>query len=364
MREYLRRVKRIGDHMREDIFYLQILEECQSDEPECRLKALEELRKYEYLDVVEAQFLLDRLNSTSHFQEQQVILGLMGEIKKPLPIAALMAILADWETSSVFLRMAVAHTLSVVKADEAFDLLLRVVQDPEEHPWLRESVTEDLSIWGERISEEFLLQLLTDPNPAVCCGVLSVLRHRPSETIPLAVVLPYCTHEEPYVREAAIKTLLATERRVPPAPILAALSDPDPQVRAAASFGCISLLEWFGDQIPLVPLLQSLCDEYPPVRENILDALGKVPLRIPVEPVAKALSDETFYVRCAALETLSLMGERVPSSLYPLLQEMSGSDPAPQVRQRATRALLLLHGMEPSPLKLPVIDFTLEEMGE
>lgn len=168
----------------------------------------------------------------------------MCESKKPLPLDALMAILADWETSSVFLRMDVAHTLSVVKAEEALDLILRLVQDPEEHPWLRESMTEDLTIWGERLSEELLLRLLPDPDPGVCAGVLSVLRHRPSHTIPLEVVLPYCTHEKPYVREAAIKTLLATELRVPPAPILAALCDPDPHVRAAASFGCISLLEW------------------------------------------------------------------------------------------------------------------------
>jgi HEAT repeat protein len=110
--------------------------------------------------------------------------------------------------------------------------------------------------------------------------------------------------------------------------------------------------------------MEALKDEYPPVRENMLDAFGKIPLRIPVEPVAAALTDSTYYVRCAALETLSLVGERVPSSLYPLLQAMSGADPTSQVRLRATRALLLLHGMQPAPLKIPTIDLTLEELGE
>ena len=170
--------------------------------------------------------------------------------------------------------------------------------------------------------------------------------------------MPYCTHGAKYVREAAIKTLVATEHHVVINPILSALHDPESEVRAAASYGCIALLERFGDQVPLEPLLQTLNDEYPPVRENILDALGKIPFRIPVEPVAIALTDSTFYVRCAALETLALMGERVPSSLYASLQELSGSDPAPQVRLRATRALLLLHGMMPGPLKMPIIDFT------
>ncbi len=348
--------------MREnDWFYLHLLQECQSADLQRRLDALEDLSKQGYLDLVEAQFLLDRLNSTSSEREQSAILGLMCQIEAPLPTRALMAILEDWESSTVFLRMEVAHILAVKKAEEALDLFLRVLLDPEEHPWLRETMTGDLALWGERISEELRL---ADPEPAVCTAALEVLRERPSQTIPLELVLPYCTHEKQYVREAALKTLLATKQHVPPDPILAALGDPEPEVRAAASYGCISLVEWFGDQIPLEPLLQALNDEYAAVRENILDAFGKIPLRIPVEPVTAALTDSTYYVRCAALETLGLMGERVPSSLYPLLQEMSGSDPSSQVRLRATRALLLLHGMTPGPLKIPIIDLTLEELGE
>jgi len=347
-----------------DWFYLHLLQECQSADLQRRLDALEDLCKHEYLDLIDAQFLLDRLNSTTSEREQSAILDLMCQIEAPLPSDALMAILEDWESSTVFLRMEVAHTLAVKKAEEALDLFCSVLLDPEEHPWLRETMTGDLATWGERISEEIVLTLLADPEPAVCTAALEVLRERPSQTIPLELVLPYCTHEKQYVREVAIKTLLATKQRVPPQTILAALGDPEPQVRAAASYGCISLVEWFGDQIPLEPLLQALNDEYPVVRENILDAFGKVPLHIPVEPVAAALTDSTYYVRCAALETLSLMGERVPSSLSPLLQEMSGSDPSSQVRLRATRALLLLHGMTPGPLKIPIIDLTLEELGE
>jgi len=349
--------------MQSDMFYLHVLHECQSADLQHRLEALDDLRKHEYLDLVDAQFLLDRLNSTPHAQEQSSLLSLMCEIKKPLPLDALMAILADQETS-VFLRMEVAHTLTVVKAEAGLALMLQILQDACEHPGLRETLTGYLTIWGERISDDLLLTLLADPEPAVCAATLEVLRERPCETLPLEMVLPYCTHEAKYVREAAIKTLLATEQRTPLEPIVAALGDPDPEVRAAASYGCISLLERFGDQIPLEPLLQSLNDEYPPVRENILDAWGKIPLRIPVEPVAAALTDSTFYVRCAALETLSFMGERVPSSLYLALQELSGSDPFPQVRLRATRALLLLHGMTPGPLRMPIIDLTLEELGE
>jgi HEAT repeat protein len=83
-----------------------------------------------------------------------------------------------------------------------------------------------------------------------------------------------------------------------------------------------------------------------------------VPLSIPVEPVVAALSDDTFYVRCAALETLGVMGGRVPSSVYPTLQTMSNTDPSAQVRLRATRTLLVLHGVEVGPLHLPVVEIT------
>ncbi|HLZ56863.1 MAG TPA: hypothetical protein VKR06_07940, partial [Ktedonosporobacter sp.] len=61
---------------RNDSFYLHLLEEAQSDDREHRLKALEDLSKHEYLDLVEAQFLLDRLNSTEVEREQLAILGL------------------------------------------------------------------------------------------------------------------------------------------------------------------------------------------------------------------------------------------------------------------------------------------------
>ncbi len=143
-----------------DSFYRHLLQECQSADLQHRLEALEDLRRHEYLDLVEAQFLLDRLNSTSHWQEQTAILQLMSQIEKPLPIDALMAILADGETSPLFLRMEVAHILAVARAEEALDLLVRLVLDAREHPWLREVLTGDLAIWKERITDELLLTLL------------------------------------------------------------------------------------------------------------------------------------------------------------------------------------------------------------
>ncbi len=46
----------------------------------------------------------------------------------------------------------------------------------------------------------------------------------------------------------------------------------------------------------------------------------------------------------------------VPTMGKPL-QDLSGLDTSPQVRLRATRALLMLHGMTPAPLTFPRSDF-------
>jgi HEAT repeat protein len=249
--------------MPKDHLYLHLLARCQSPDLGHRLDALEDLRQHEYLDLIPAQFLLDRLNSTGHWEEQTAILRLMCEIEKPLPIEALMAILEDRETSSPFLRAHVAHVLTVIHAEDAIDLVLRLIQDPHEEVYLREVLIGDLAFWGERIPRAFLLTLLDDPE--LCAAALDMWRSQPSQTIPLERIVPYCTHEEKYLREAAIKALLATERLCPPDPILAALGDPESEVRTAASYGCISLMEWFSDQLPVKPLLSALHDEYPPV---------------------------------------------------------------------------------------------------
>ena len=346
-----------------DEYYLYVLQQCQSENLERRLAALDEL-EHDYLDLVDPQFLLDRLNSTTHWEEQRDLIGLMCQVKKPLPVEALMAILADRETTSMYLRMEVASTLAYVRAEESLDLVFRLIQDTDEDICLREVLVASLSVWRERIPLTTLLTLLADPEPALCAAALHVLEAWPPQTIPVETVVSYCIHAEWYVREAAVKTLLAAEAWTPIDPILAALGDPDDHVRDAAAHGCIQLVERFGDQVPLQPLLQVLQDDFPSVRENIIDTLGKAPARAPLEPIIAALADPLYYVRCAAAETLSLLGERVPEALYPTLQAMSGGDPAPQVRLRATRALLILHGVEPGPLKIPIIDLTLDEFDD
>lgn len=323
-----------------DIFYLRLLQQCQSPDLSQRLAALEKLSKPEYLDLVPGQFLLDRLNSTSIEREQSAILEVMCQLPSPIPVEALLAILADRETSTTHLRAEVAHTLAVVSPEAALDPLLGLLQDPSEDPDLRREIADDLESLGDLLPFEVLMATVADPDLDISAAAIKAMRRWPS-LIPIDLLLTYITHPECYMREVVVKTLLTTGERVPIEAIIAALGDPELPVRAAASFGCIRLLEWFGSRVPLDPLLKALSDDYAPVRENILDAFGTYPEHAPLEAITAALSDPAHIVRCAALETLGTMGDRVPEELYPVLQAMSGADPSAHVRQRATRALLI-----------------------
>ena len=75
----------------------------------------------------------------------------------------------------------------------------------------------------------------------------------------------------------------------------------------------------FGDQIPLESLLQDLSDDYPAVRENLLDAFVKASRCASVEPIATALNDLFACVRCAAEEAPGMMSERALPSVSPVL---------------------------------------------
>src|SRR6266566_1390579 len=115
----------------------------------------------------------------------------MYEIKKPLPIEAMMAILGDSETSPVFLRMEVAHLLAVVKAEEALGLLLQLLADPDEEIALREVITWDLALWGSASPEHSCCAYWPTLNcvlPRWTCGARS--RPRAFRLRPLCLTVP------------------------------------------------------------------------------------------------------------------------------------------------------------------------------
>lgn len=346
----------------QDIVYVRLIEQCQSDNLAQRLAALEELSKY-YLDQLQGQELVDWLASTSIPKEQEAILDVLAQIPAHLPVDALISILADRDTSTASLREAVAHTLAAVKTEPVLAVLLRLLVDPNEELGLRRVIAEDLQAFGELVPFEVLKALLADPDSDILAAAIQAMSEQ-SALIPIDLLLTFRGHPVWYVRQVVVKTLMMTGERVPIEPIIAALSDPEARVRTAAASGCIGLLERFGMRVPLEPLLCALSDTYAPVRESILDAFAKIPEHAPLPPILTALSDADPPVRCAALETLATMPDRVPEALYATLQTMSGMDPSAHVRQRATWALLILKGFPLGPLRPIVFDPTLEELGE
>ena len=317
-----------------DSFYT--LQAFQSDELQHCLDALETLRQQDYLHFVPVVFLLNCLKATTSEREQADILKLIGSLEEPLEEAALTTLLDHLEAFPPALQREVVNALTVDHAEDVLERLFCLIED------FKEESNEESAKWEDFLPAEVLFALLAHSDTEVCAGALDVLSQLPHQLIPLDIVLPYCLHEDGTVREVALKTLVAAEQRVPPEPILAALRDPETTVRAVASHACISLVNWFGEQIPLEPLVQALNDSSSPVREDLLDALGKAPKRAPIEPVAAALTDSTFYVRCAAVETLGLLGQRVPPAIKPIIQIISESDPDPRVRTRAAATLLKL----------------------
>jgi HEAT repeat protein len=317
-----------------DHLYFQLLQACQSADLELRLGALEGLDKHGYLHLVPVPFLLGRLDAAMDEREQAAILRLLLRREEPLPQETLEVLLDLLEALQPALLREVVSALSVAQAEEMLDLLQCSLEECREEP----EMSEESTSWEEYIPAEVLFALLAHPD--VCLGALDVLSLLPPQSIPIEAILPYCSHEHGIIREVALATLWVAEERVPLEPILEALRDSEPKVRAIASHACMFLVEWRGEQFPLEPLIQALNDDYPPVREDVLDALGKAPLRAPMEPVVAALSDSCVFVRCAAVETLGLMGKRVPTSISPLIQALAASDPDPRVRQRASQTLL------------------------
>lgn len=314
---------------------LHVLLTYQSSDLQPCLDALETLRQQVFLHFEPATFLLERLNAATNEREQADILKLMGNLDEPLVEEALTTLLERLETFTPALIREVVSALPVAQAEEVLNLLACLLEDIEES-------SDEPDQWEAYLPAEVIVALLDHPQVEVCAGALDVLNQLPSQSIPIEIVLPYCSHEQGSIREEALRTLWVAERRVPPGPFLAALHDPDPRVRAIASHACMFLVAWFGEQIPLEPLLQALTDELPQVREDILDALGKTPERTPVEPVVAALTDSNYCVRCAAVETLGFLGQRVPRSTSPIIAAMAMSDPDSRVRQRAASTLLKL----------------------
>ena len=333
------------DHIRNNIFQ-EVLHSCQNPNLQVRLSALETIEK-EYLDLVKAEFLLLLLRKTSVYQEQvAILLGIISQMGSRAPIEELLAILLDRDTSDEMLRIVVARTLAALGEDAPIDAFIGILQDSTENASLREEIAGLLGEFGERVPLEVLVAAVADPDPAVCAVAIGSLI-KLGRRAPLEPILVHVAHTEWFVRMEAIRALSSARERAPVELIVAALSDPDPRVRAAAAQGIDLLLEWFGTRVPLASLVAALGDEDDDVRESTLIALKNHPQYVPMELVVARLDDQNPYVRCAALRILERMGERVPEEVYPKLLEMAATEPHINARKHAIKTLFVLRGVPP-----------------
>jgi HEAT repeat protein len=186
---------------------------------------------------------------------------------------------------------------------------------------------------------------MTDQDASVAASAIEALTPSQAQTL-LDSLLKQHTHPDLFVRLSVLQAL--TRAHVPAVitPILAALNDPEPRIRAAAAESVDLLIEWFGLQVPLEPLLAALNDGEPSVRENALYTFAKHPQVAPIDQITAMLSDRNPYVQCAALRVLEqFSAAQIPPEISSLLQTLSHNPGAHvNVRKGAHRALLLLKG--------------------
>lgn len=132
-------------------------------------------------------------------------------------------------------------------------------------------------------------------------------------------------------RSAAAEALLAVGRPAT-APVLRALSDEDPFVRALAA----EVLGAVGDRTSVRPLIKALADKEATVRDKATWALGLLSDPDGAAAVAEMMrGDPSLEVRVTATTALGRMGCR--ASVEPLIESLQG-EPA-RLREAAARAL-------------------------
>ena len=212
----------------------------------------------------------------------------------------------------------------------AVPALGELLQDESES--VRERAVQVLGAIGGERAGEALVPALTDPEPPVrecaarCVGAIGV---QPAVQSLVALV----TDGDRNVRETAVRALGRFEDRdgsIADA-VVTALADPNPYVREAAA----KTLGAVGDVAAVAALTAAASDSDPYVRESVARALGRLGGDGAVTCLVALLDDEDSYVRADAAEALGAVGEGFERSLL----ETALTDPSERVRERVQLAL-------------------------
>jgi HEAT repeat protein len=175
---------------------------------------------------------------------------------------------------------------------------------------VRDKATDALKEMGEPAVEP-LIAALADENPRVRARAVYTLAAIDGRRA-VEPLIAALGDESSEVRASAAWNLgdLGDHRAVEP--LIAALEDP-----AAARFACAMSLGTIGDPRALEPLLLALTDEDSQLRKHAARALGGIGDARAVEPLLAALDDEDREVRGSAATALGMIGD--PRAVEPLL---------------------------------------------
>lgn len=162
------------------------------------------------------------------------------------------------------------------------------------------------------------------------------------------------------LRQAAAWLLGRLERPEALGPLVGALGDADPALRAEAARALGSL----ADPAAVAPLAGNLRDDRDPsVRAAAAEALGLIGDAAAVDPLLATLADvaETAEVRGHAAE--ALLGPREPRAIAPLIAALA--DPSPELRYWCAFALgeLGAHAALPALERVAADDPTISRHG-
>jgi HEAT repeat protein len=240
----------------------------------------------------------------------------------PLVVEPLLALLAQPDHHPA--RAWAANVLGEVRAERAFPLLVTALDDPDDE--VRAKSATALGRLGDRRALAYLLDhLLTDPAPFVRTRIAAALgRFDQPEVIDRLVRA--LGDQAWWVRMRSVEALEQIGAQAE-GPLLGALDDPNPEIRARAAVG----LERLGVPATLVDLIQR--------GEQVTEAMGTLVKFVSAgarELLADLLRHPNVEVRGAVLSAARRAGRR---DLAPELLLSARTDPDPILRAAAFQAL-------------------------
>jgi hypothetical protein len=168
-------------------------------------------------------------------------------------------------------RMAAAQTIRRLPAATAIPALVDAVRGNADG-YVRYQTLVLLSGFGPDAANQTMRQVLTDKNDRLRAVAYAWFEHHPQPDVTPALVAALTTEESEFVRPALTRAIAATRDE---ARVTAALV---PLVRRGVNFFRSGVMEALGDYQAksAVPALVEVAQQDGPLRENAIEALGKI----------------------------------------------------------------------------------------